>query len=277
MGVLTLHFTQELMRYQADVQAYYTSYYLAKAWLELGLTQAATRGIGFNYSVNTWDAIVQENISCSGMCLLSVDIIGKSELLGAGFRKGTWCNKDTAFSLSPGGSLIVPLFIEEGTYNNVYDTLTTSGNVISLVDFRKQLQLLYPEWEQPFTFGILVLSWEELYENGMYFHVWTSLATFFNQFDEYLQGISADYPDVLEIFTQWKFSHYLLITNTESTSSISFCVQAPINSQVGKVTYFPTQTFYIKSTWVYRNTQVGIQALYKQPLPDFLLNTYSPQ
>lgn len=279
MWVLTLHFTQELMKYQSDIYSYYTSYYMAKAWLELWLTQAATRWIGFDYQVTTWTSLLR-NFACSWQCLFSVDVLWRSQLLGDGFWKWTGCSQETAFTLRPWWSLLIPLFTEDTSFASVYDTLSSVWIKESLTNYRQDLVVQYPEWSQlsSFTYWLLILSWGDLYENGTFFRVASSLDDFFTQFDEYVQTLAWDsqFTDMINIFGNEKFDFYILISNTENSVPTSLCLWHPSN-QVGKIVRFPTQKFYIKSSGIYRDKQVWIQALYKQALPDFLVNTYSSQ
>jgi hypothetical protein len=62
IALLTMHQIQNLMSYGATTSNYFRAYYLAKAGLELALTEANIREAGFEMEVLSGDAIVAENV-----------------------------------------------------------------------------------------------------------------------------------------------------------------------------------------------------------------------
>jgi hypothetical protein len=101
-----------MLYYNGAINAYYKSYYLARAGLELSLTQVQNRGVGFEYSVETGDYIINDNFSCSPNCFIKTEIISQSAYHNQNSRYQTGCTDQNAFSLSGGSSLIFPLFTD---------------------------------------------------------------------------------------------------------------------------------------------------------------------
>jgi hypothetical protein len=58
-----------------------------------------------------------------------------------------------------------------------------------------------------------------------------------------------------------------MISNPTENTVVSFCLssQEPL----------PPQQYYLKSRGKYDDQELGLEALYKQPIPDFLLNAYT--
>ena len=108
LGVLSMNFVQQMMRQSAVVHSYYSSYYLAKAGLELGLAQIVNRGVGFDRLVGSGDAVMSGNFLCGDRCALSVSISGTSTMLSKAFWQGSGCT--SPYVLNRGDSVIIPLF-----------------------------------------------------------------------------------------------------------------------------------------------------------------------
>ena len=58
---------------------------------------------------------------------------------------------------------------------------------------------------------------------------------------------------------------YLMISSLDETP-LHFCLSVP--------GVLPTQQYYLKSFGSYREQSIGLEATYRQPIPDFLMNTY---
>lgn len=284
LGILSMNFVQQMMKQSALVNSYYKSYYLAKAWLELGLVQISHRDVGFEYIVNTWDAILSGNFLCGDNCSLATIISWTSSLLSQKFWQGSGC--EYPYVLTGGGTVIVPLF-RDVTVGTVENTLTSWFDYQNLAQIFKNDQIeIISDIGGEARFGILILSGDDLSENGIFFQKWNLknwLPGFRQSFEDYLWTIdSVLYPwesRLVDIYTtsqliENNFKLYLLISN-DSTQEEIFClsVQQPIQTSENLV--LPTDTFLIQSQATYANQHVVLDASYAQPIPGFLFSTYS--
>ena len=81
LGVLALHFIQNMTEQSVLTYQYYQSYYLAKAGVELQLAALPSRGYGFSRSLASGSRFLQDNFLCHGKCDLWTSIQGSSSLL----------------------------------------------------------------------------------------------------------------------------------------------------------------------------------------------------
>jgi hypothetical protein len=280
LGILSMNFVQQMMQQSAVVNSYYKTYYLSKAWIELWFSAIKHRGVGFEYMVNTWSDIVSNNFFSEHNFSLSISISGTASLLSKKFWQESGSGCTYPYVLSGGESLIIPLFRDNYTwpvagsfepwiyYQNLADLFKNDKIQIETVDSPDSV-----------TFGLLILSGEDLYENGIFFRSWSlntnSLNEFRTAFETYMMEINPtlanDYwsPQFIE---DW-FKIYFMISNTAQTQQ-SFCLQT-VSTPLEMVYVLPTDTFFLQSQASYGNQQVALDASYAQPIPGFLFTTYS--
>lgn len=288
LGILSMNFVQQMMKQSAVVNSYYKAYYLSKAWIELGLAQIKHRGIGFEYTVNTWDAIVLDNFFSGQKFTLSTHISGTALLLSKKFWQESGCS--FPYSLYGWQSIIIPLIKE--TYTWTIDGTFWSEIVYqNLADLFKNDQIQFISdfpWEV--NFGMLILSGNEIAANGIFFKTWTLsawwLSTFKNQFETYLSTIDDSYLYPLEYQLKsnyqrpWLidngFTMYFMISNPSDTLQ-SFClsIQQKQSNTLSAPDVLSTDTFFIESQASYGDQNVALDASYAQPIPWFLFNTSS--
>ncbi len=261
LGVLAMNFVQSMIKQSATVYNYYQSYYLAKAGTELALSEIWYRGIWFEQTFFS-SGFVVENFRCGWRCSFAYSLSWMTNVLSQQFWTSTWCQ--TPFVLSKWESFILPLFFDAFvgplseafvspiSYANLYEHLLNSTLVTSD---------LYEV-----TFGMLVLSGWDLASNWFFFQTGslkTWLPWFLSAFDGYFR--SALWISNLTNTYITPYTLYFLISNARD-QEISFCLQS--------TQPLPTQQYYIKSQWTYDHQTLWLEALYKQPIPDFLLNGY---
>ncbi len=280
LGVLSMTFVQQMMKQSAVVNSYYKTYYLSKAWIELGLVQIKHRGIGFDYTVNTGDQIVFDNFLCEPNCSLSTNISWTASLLSKKFRQENGSGCEFPYALSGGDSLIVPLFRDMYSWW-VAGTFDTWINYQNLADVFKNDKIQIQNISSPdtVTFWLLILSGEELYENGVFFRSWSlntiSLTEFRTAFETYMAGVNQNLANSYwsSQFIEDGFKMYLMISNTAQVQQ-SFCLQT-LSNPLETVYILPTDTFFLQSQASYGNQNVALNASYAQPIPGFLFTTYS--
>lgn len=287
LGILSMTFVQQMMKQSTVVNSYYKAYYLSKAWIELGLAAIKNRGIGFEYTVNTWDQIVRENFFSGHNYSLSMSISGTASLLSKKFRQEENSGCQFSYQLSGGDSLVIPLFKDNYVWwvAEIFDPSITYQNLANI--FKNNQIELMSEFDGNVTFWIMILSGNELSPNGMFFQTWTlkSLSTFKDQFETYLATIdSLLYPLESQLKSDYEkpwliqngFTIYLLISNSSFNQKI-FCVsiKTPEQWTLWQKDVLPTDTFFLQSHASYGDQIVALDASYAQPIPWFLFNTYS--
>lgn len=283
LGILSMNFVQQMMKQSAVVNSYYKSYYLAKGWLELGLVQLSHRDVGFEYTTHTGDLIMSGNFLCGDTCGLSTSISGTASLLSQKFWQGSGC--EYPYVLTGGGTVIVPLFRDITTWS-VEVTLGSWVDYQNLAQLFKNDQIeVISEFGGDARFGILILSGEDLSQNGIFFQKWNLknwLPGFRASFEIYLWTIDSHlYPlesrlaqtyDTSRLIEN-NFKMYLLISN-DSSQEETFCLSVQQPQQNLEALVLPTDTFLLQSQATYANQQVVLDASYAQPIPGFLFSTY---
>lgn len=278
LGILSMNFVQQMMKQSAVVNAYYKAYYLSKAWIELWLTTIKNRGVGFDYIINTGDAIARDNFFSGFTYSLSTTTSGTASLLSKKFWQGSGC--EFPYVLSGGDSFILPLFRDNYIWSvaDGFDTEITYKNLAELFKNEKiDIQTL--DSPDAVTFGLLILSGEELYENGVFFKSWSlntnSLNEFKTTFENYMAEVNRNLGNYYwsSQFIEDGFKMYLMISNTAQVPQ-SFCLKT-ISNPLETVYILPTDTFFIQSQASYGNQVVALDASYAQPIPSFLFSTYS--
>ncbi len=285
LGILAMNFVQQMIKSSVLVNSYYKAYYLSKAWIELWLTQIQHRGIGFEYVVATWDAIVQDNFPHIPTLSLSSHISGTALLLSKEFRHESGCQYP--YLLNSGQSLIIPLVKEQPLWsvNATFQSWIAYTNLAGLfADDRIEFMDASP-WE--ITFWMLILSGNDLSSNGIFFRTWTLAqpSLFRQQFETYLHTIdSAIYPVESQLYSRYTtsrlienhFSMYFMVSNNSDTVK-HFCVRVLQNPLLPwQVNALSTDAFFLQSRWTYGDQTVALDASYAQPIPGFLFTTYSP-
>ena len=280
LGILSMNFVQQMMQQSAVVNAYYKTYYLSKAWIELWLSQIKHRGVGFDFTIQTWDAIIRENFFSGFIYSLSTNISGTASLLSKKFWQGSGC--DSPYVLSGWESFILPLFRDTYT-SSVAGSFATWIIYKNLADIFKndKIEIQTVSSSDTVAFWLLILSGADLYENGIFFRSWSldtlSLMNFRTAFESYIAGINQNFAN-----NYWSprliengFKIYLMISNTAQIQQ-SFCLHTT-STPLETAYILPTDTFFLQSQASYGNQHVALDASYAQPIPSFLFSTYSSQ
>jgi len=270
MWLLTMHFVRQIVHYNGTVLSYYKSYYLARAGLELSLTQISNRGVGFEYDVNNEDTLVQENFACTPECGFASNIQWQTQYLNKSFWSETGCTAENAFVLASGQVLMLPLFKDNYLLQNQadvfdeheYQSIFLQSNFVlkyKSVD-QKNLELTDEINLWLVTSGYITVS-KKYTEND------------FNE--DVIDYFLFDEPFTTKVRDEMHFRKrlpgYLLISNpTIENKYLSFCVE--IQKHAGSIKNYtlPTETAYIKSVGSYGFKSIGLEAIYSHDvLPSF--------
>ena len=176
--------------------------------------------------------------------------------------------------------MIVPLFkdISSGT---IATTFTTGIPYQNLADLFKndKIQIINVSSPDIVTFGLLILSGENLDQNWVFFKTWSlttaSLREFRVAFETYMSQIDPVFTNYygLSQLIQYGYKIYLMISNTAVVEQ-SLCLQT-VSAPLQAISVLPTDAFFIQSQASYLNQKVALDASYAQPIPDFLFSTYT--
>lgn len=268
MGILTAVFLNSLITYTDDTYSYHKSYYIAKAWLELALTEIDNSSMWFSHIIESGDSINESNFECV-WCHFTSRIQWRSNLVSDDFWESNECNDETALVLQPWQSMTIPMFYDNASgFDEIFSNEDSISRlwVNSTDRYNLKLQcikncsnsilnvwVVFQTWSLTWD-----ISWDYLYMTGISAADQNFFQTYFTKFDtyyvDYVWGNVGYYP-------------YIVISNSEN-KEISFCVKH-------EDIQWPTTKYFMSSLWEYMWKTVWLQAVYAQPTPSFFINPYS--
>lgn len=274
MGILTIIFLRSLIVYTDDSYGYYKSYYMAKAWLELALTEIDNTDVGFQNSVNSWDAIVVNNFTCP-WCSFTSEIKWRSGFIWNYFWKSNECSEDNKLIIHSWWSMVLPMFYDNSTgfYELLpwkYSHCLSWNNCKNLFSKRKDLTMTGGQGKELNIWVIFLNSEDDISLEYLYMQTWNALSYFFSQYFNAFQGYYADlqlWSILSDYIDRNKLLPYIVLSNSTG-SDLKFCIS---NSQTRD---WPATKYFISSVWEYMWKTVWLQAIYEQPVPSFLINPY---
>ena len=247
-----------MFTYTINLDGYYKSYYLSKAWIELALTEIDNSDVWFSNSILWNDNIFTQNL-CEWLdCSVDLTISGRAKNLNNYFWDEENCTSENAFTLSWWESFALPLFLQATWISNadivlwnwesssIADNIRNTLNMIkpdNISDNRKlTLSLVFPTLNEQLNY--LYIATEDFNDSIIYSFIWNAV------------GSSNLDNDKL----------YLMISNPEE-EPVSFCFYSSADA-------LPATKFYVLSLWNYQWKYVGMQAIFAQPIPSFMFNGY---
>lgn len=263
MGILTVVFLKSLITYTDDTYSYHKSYYIAKAWLELALTEIDNSAMWFSQEIISGNTI-NDNFECV-WCNFRSHILWRSGFISNDFWENDTCTQTGALVLQPWQSLTIPMFYDK---TSSFDKILSGDyyEIDRLWSHKEDLWLSCPNNNCPnVELNVWVIfqswgldgdiSWEYLYMTGIYANNTTFFTTYFNGFWHVYTNIPNNlYP-------------YIIVSNP-SEVIVRFCIKDSYN-------LWPTTKYFISSLWEYMWKTVWLQAIYAQPTPSFFINPYS--
>ena len=266
MGILSIIFLNNLISYTDDMYGYYKSYYVAKAGLELALTEINSSDVWFYHLLTSENAINTNNFDCVGCHFKSV-VKWRNSVLSDYFWVNNECNEDTALSLLPWQSMTLPMFYDK------------SSDFSTIFSDDENFEILYNDG------GNLIFKWinvgmvENLNMGVIFQEMWwgtnldylymTWITACSNLFKEYFRAFESYYTDVYSLIWNKKYLPYIVLSNpSNNQNEIKFCIVDE------KWKEWPTTKYFISSIWEYMGKTVWLQAIYAQPVPSFLINPY---
>lgn len=265
IGLMTISFIKQMIVYTASITQYYQSYYLANAWLELLLTKVKYRGLGYQEQLTSGDALVSLNgFRCpANNCAIQWSIVAMNTELSAQPLQNTSCSADTAYVMKPGGSIIIPLFRDDGPSS----TLRKSQQSFTNIYVNPSFQFEFVGWVPSrigLGFGLGSGAASQLTEDDTMYLIASGTTNYDLTLNEFIS----------QKFKFSEFDNFLVINNPLWSGSVDSDVLFCLRSQ-GEA--LPTSTVLITALGQIGDRQVGIQAIKNVWLPDFLFQTYIGQ
>ncbi|MCF7834955.1 hypothetical protein K9M48_02770 [Candidatus Gracilibacteria bacterium] len=278
IGILSTNFIRDLFNYNNTISNHYKGYYLSKAGLELSLTEISNNGIGFENKVNTGDDIILSNFDCANNCNFLTEIKGTSNYISNSIQAQSGCN--SPIILNTGESIIIPLFKQINTGSN-FEKLTTTLQYQNIAQYMTNINLENITANRELSIGIFIISGDQLLENGLFIQTGSTnnnniINSFLQSFINYASNIEigGNTLNNLYIDNNSSLKSFLIFGNSMENNDISFCIKISPNLNPYQEITFPTQSFYIKSIANINTSSIGLEALLKQAIPQFLIHTY---
>lgn len=268
MGILTVVFLKSLITYTDDTYSYHKSYYIAKAWLELALTEIDNSVMWFSQDLDS-GSVINNNFECV-WCHFISRIQWRSKIISNDFWENDECTDENALVLQPWQSLTIPMFYDNTTdFNQILSGVPTIKKflendlkVLWITCFGNcplehlNVWVIFQEFNLEWD-----ISWEYLYMTGILMsetNFFMKYVTAFNHFD--------GYPAV---WSSNNYYPYIVLSNPNDTA-VKFCIKSNDDQ-------WPTTKYFISSLWEYMWKAVWLQAIYAQPTPSFFINAYSSE
>ena len=252
IALLSINQIQRLLTYGNMTFNYFRSFYLAKAGTELGLTEVYYREAGFEQTINSWDAIVTENLVWvySGFNpYFTMNISWNFQHLTNDVRYTNNCNDDNKITLGTWEWIMLSLFRDITTW---FDKIIDEGSEIEpLKDTVIKKLKMTRAWDW-LTFWLF--SYNDIWDmENIIVKEWNSsnnlnLNNFLNNNIDSIQ---------------WN-RRYLTIKNSWN-ETVSFCINADEES-------IPYSDSLITVRANYGDMEVWLQSVVKKEVPSWSLN-----
>ena len=254
IALLSINQIQHLLTYWNTTFNYFRSFYLAKAWTELGLTEVYNRGNGFENTIESWDKIITENLVWLYTWFnpyFDMQIESNFKYLTNDIRYTNKCDNDNEIVLGAWSWIVLPLFKDitgESGINKTKKILDEAWNYERYNNIR-DLDII-TQWGYDFTFWFFVFDEIDGQMKDVVVKPWSSLKKFLSEYASQLVGDTSIYK-------------YLTIKNSW-TSEARLCIVWNWN--------IPYSNSLISVRANYWDVEVGLQSIVKKDIPYWSLN-----
>lgn len=278
IGLMSTNFLQSMIRETSNMRTSYQSYYLAKAGIELWTVAVKRYDYGFEDTITGWSSIFKDNLlMCTSGCIIEMTISSRFTGWVIGFTPepiaNGQCTPENAIIIPACSSQILPLFLDNRKLSNENSSYT---NILK--DYDMSLRSLFSE--NPTLWIGLVLSAEDRSVYDTHDSIITStnppkLFVAWNLSD--MASSSVITPAITNILDDntIPFTHfnYLTITNTNTSDSLSLCLNFGDNSK-----WYALDTTIITSKASFKNSSLSLKWIIKEELAGYVIdNCYDSQ
>lgn len=251
ISLLSINQIQRLLTYWNTTFNYFRAFYLAKAGTELGLTEVYYREAWFEDSINSWDAIVTENLVgvYSGFNpYFTMNIEWDFKVLTDDVRYTNKCDDDYKITLGTWEWIMLSLFNDNTSWIKNILSLTDEKNIKRLGnDFIRKIEMDDTKGELGFKYFTF---WLFDYKN---WDMWNIIVKTGNNLNDFLwKNIDS---------VNWD-RRYLTIKNPWTwNETVSFCIHNKDNSLI------PYSDALITVRGNYGDMEVWLQSVVKKEVP----------
>lgn len=259
IALLSINQIQRLLTYGNMTFNYFRSFYLAKAGTELGLTEVYYREAGFEQTINSWDAIVTENLVWvySGFNpYFTMNISWNFQHLTDDVRYTNNCDDENKITLGTWEWIMLSLFRDNTQW--IIDSMTGTSDIRQFPHAKNlEIDINLQDWEwnrdeKKLTF------W--LFDYDANWDMWSIFVE--NLEPERLTSFLSDKFDDLEFNRK-----YLTIKNPWTGNEVvSFCITTDNNALI------PYSDSLITVRANYGDMEVWLQSVVKKEVPSWSLN-----
>ena len=247
IALLSISQIQHLITYWNMTFNYFRAFYLARAWTELWLTEVYNREAGFEHTVNSWDAIVNQNLleAYSGFNpSFNMNISWNFQYLTNDIRYTNECADDNKIILNPWDGIMLSLFKDNSKkITDILNPDTLSITPMSDGDIKSLDFFWNSRWE--FTFWIF--AYEDWDMTDIKVQKWGDLGSFLAN-----NLVSGD-------------RRYLTIKNSWN-NSVEFCMKRSDERPI------PYSNSLITARGNYGDMEVWLQSVVKKEVPFWALD-----
>ncbi len=264
LGIIAVQYTRHMATQTNQIYNHYKAYYLAKGGIEIGLSLMKLHGVWYELHLPQGNPFIQKNIS-SGSAF-SLTIQGVSNIISQGHPENKTCT--TPLTINKGESYILPLFIDNPP-TELFNHFSPNHFYKNKSDLLSSLVITGLQNTNTINIGLIISSWGAISELGMYFSSEIFQGdSFFEVFSDKVQQKFNTTNDTILMNRKEEPSlqNYLIIANKES-QEIQFCLKLPQNEKL------PLPKVVISSFWYAGTKKIGLESIYQQPIPSYLIDS----
>lgn len=267
IGLLVMWYVRNMLTFSNNFFSYNKAYYLAEGWIELQLTKAQQRGIGYQDDVdlseyypciagNKWVA------QWSSLCQSTAGLVAQGDLLTRSFDALS-CSEATAYSIQWGDAIGFPLFVEDAP-SNIFDE---QKNYTDLFDsFSMDIEVPNSSSDKKLGFGIVKLVQDSQWQRDLPQEGWFS-RVIDGPYDN--QSLTkADFPFNADDIGPGLY--YFVVFNPQASTEtdqeeLQFCLSSPKDIALTQL--------WARSFATFRGVSVWLEARRTIELPWFVFST----
>lgn len=259
IALLSINQIQRLLTYWNMTFNYFRSFYIAKAWTELGLSEIYNREAWFEQTINSWDAIITKNlvwIYSEFNPYFTMNISWNFQNLTNDVRYTANCSGGNKITLWAWEWIVLSLFNDELSNSNNIKKILSDYAWVNSLDLSKiqnlEIKNIEWSWDPVNYFTFWLFDYDDIWNmNNIFVEKWDA-----NKLKTFLNHASS---------LAWEHK-YLTIKNPGTWNEIAkFCIN--MNNQP-----IPYSDSLVTVKANYADMEVWLQSVVKKSTPSWALN-----
>jgi len=264
LGIIAVQYIKHMAIQTNQMYSFYKTYYLAKWWSEIWLSLMKLRWVWYSMEIQKEDPFVLQNISTGNF--FSLKIQWDNWFISNWYPEDKTCNNPIKI---PGKEWYILQLFTDSPWDNLMQHFSKDYFYKNKSDLLKTLTITWLDVPRDVGVGIILSSWWTLLELWIYF----TNSTF--EWEDFFENISDKIQETFNTTNQnlvmnrqreqW-LQNYLIIANKNS-QELSFCLELP----TGDTLTLPKT--YISSFGYVWDKKTGLETIYQQPIPSYLIDS----